>query len=156
MTVEYKETGLKDMQRALIKLRQAVGQGRVEPMEKVGGEAIKIIISRTKDGRDVNGNKFTPYCDSYAKKKPGAPDLTLSGDMLKNIKFQAWTKKCRIYLALGFDRVKGIVHNNRGRSGRGTGFAMPQREFMGVQKEVDKLRKIFRDWWEKYAKDLGL
>jgi hypothetical protein len=148
--------GLKEAQRALRDLKLALSQGRVAPMKLVTVKAVKIIRDRTLKGQDVNHNPFTPYSKAYAKKKKGRPNLKVSEDMLGAVSSQAWAKKGRVYIKRGLQWVKGIVHNNAGRSGRGTGFKMTKREFMGVDKEADSLRVIYRNWWYALVKKLGL
>lgn len=57
-------------------------------MREVGQMAIRAIQSRTRQGRDADGQPFAPYAPGYAKRKAQAtgasatPNLTVSGDML--------------------------------------------------------------------------
>ena len=54
--------------------------------------ALLTIRKRTESGRDINGATFAPYTPDYAKAKAEAgrntavPDLTLSSQMLRNMK----------------------------------------------------------------------
>lgn len=153
MSIEVK--GIKEAQRNLKKLKQAVGQGRREPMEIVCKAGVGYIKKDTKEGKDKDGRPFKPYSPKYAKKKGGKPNLRVSGDMLAAIAYQAWAKKGRIYVKAGLQWVKMKTHAAGGRSGRGTGFAMPQRNPMGVETHVNQLRGMYRRWWEEFAKGLG-
>lgn len=61
---------------------------------RVGRLARKRIIERTLDGKDEDGQAFTPYSDAYAalKSKIGAGsgvNLQLSGAMLQGIQVEA-------------------------------------------------------------------
>ena len=52
------------------------------------------IIERTARGVDASGQPFAPYSDGYAARKReelgtgGRPDLTVSGEMLRNITYE--------------------------------------------------------------------
>lgn len=154
---EVRSKGLKDAQRKFREFEGAIKQGRVEPIGKAADLAIKIIKERTLKGLDIDHSPFKPYSSKYAKKKgTSKPDLKVSGDMLGAIKRQAWAKKARIFISAGLQWVKGKTHNVGGRSGRGTGFAMPKREFMGVDREKSKIIQVMIDWWRKYKRQVGL
>lgn len=154
---EVRSNNLKQAQRAFRQFYAAIQQGRKEPMELVAKEAVKIINERTASGKDVSGRRFQKYSPAYAKKKKtNHVDLTLTRQMLNAVSFQAWAKKARIFIKGTGELIKkAIVHNNGGRSGRGTGFQMPQREFMGVEQEKERIVKIARKWWYDYAKKFG-
>ena len=154
---QFRESGLKEAQRKYRMFLAAINRGEVEPMKLGGKKAVEVIRKRTTAGKDVNGKKFQKYTKKYAKRKGTSfVDLELKGDMLNRIAFKAFVRKCRIFInSTGELLKKAIVHNNGGRSGRGTGFAMPKREFMGVEKERDEVIKPIREWWFKYAKKLG-
>lgn len=155
--VELETKGIKEAQRKLLQLRQAVSQGRVGPMKETVELAKSIIIERTAKGIDWNHKPFKPYSTRYAKKKKSKPNLRVSDDMLDAIRTQAWAKKGRVYVKAGLQWVKMKVHAAGGRSGSGTGFSMPQRNPMGLHStEVTRCRKEHREWWEKYVKGLGL
>jgi phage gpG-like protein len=154
---QFSEKGIKEARRNFRKLYTAVQQGRVKAMEAGGKKAVEIIRKRTTSGKDVNHRKFKKYSKAYAKwKGTSFVDLELRGVMLNAVSLNAWAKKCRIFIKGTGELIKkAIVHNNGGRSGRGTGFAMPKREFMGVEKERDEVIKPIREWWYKFAKKLG-
>lgn len=63
-----------------------------ELMREVGLQAVRAIQTRTRLGRDADGQAFPPYSKGYAKAKAeagyagsGTPNLTLSGDMLNTL-----------------------------------------------------------------------
>lgn len=65
--------------------------------EAAGRLARELIIRRTQQGRDVQGQTFAPYSEGYAKRKaaelgPGPVDLTVSGQMLNGIEITATDK----------------------------------------------------------------
>lgn len=154
---QFREKGIKEAQRRYRQFLAAIKQGRKEPMELGGKKAIEIVRKRTTAGKDVNGRRFKKYTKAYAKKKGTTfVDLELTGKMLNAISLQAWAKKCRVFIKGTGELIKkAIVHNNGGRSGRGTGFEMPKREFMGAKKEEAQIIKVIRDWWYKYARKFG-
>jgi phage gpG-like protein len=150
--------GLTELQGNFKKFHDAISQGQIKPMELAAEKAIEIIKKRTDTAQDVNYVSFKPYNPRYARKKRTTVNLKVSGDMLANIKFQAWAKVARIYLGAGLLWHIGKVHNVGGRSGRGRGFTMPKREFMGVSHDRDKsqIGDVMRKWWKDFARGLGL
>lgn len=153
---EYRERGLKEMQRRFRLLEGSVKRGRVQPMKKAGEKAVEVIRKRTARGKDIAGAAFAPYSAKYAKKKGGRPDLKVSGAMMAAVSSQAWAKKARIYIAGSREWMKGRVHNVGGRSGRGTGFSMTKREFMGIEREKNIIAAVIRADWTAYVRQLGL
>lgn len=158
MSVEFNVKGIEELQRKFSQFEAAIKQGRVEPMEKAADKAIEIIQNRTAKSKDVGYKPFEAYSPGYAKKKKGPVDLRVSGDMLSNVKRQSWAKKARIYLGSGLLWHIGKVHNVGGRSGRGLGFSMPKREFMGVDSDKDKavIAQVMREWWYAFKERIGL
>lgn len=74
---------------------------KASPQELAKGEkrlayeiekSITEIVARTQSGKDIEGNNFAPYSESYGKWKRDVkgrhltPDLTLTGNMLKAIR----------------------------------------------------------------------
>jgi len=149
--------GLKQAQRLYRQFYAAIRQGRVEAMEAGGKKAVEVIRKRTTVGKDVNHRGFQKYSKAYAAKKGTQfVDLELTGQMLNSLSLKAWAKRCRIFIkGTGELLKKAIVHNCGGRSGRGTGFAMPKREFMGVEREREEVIAPIRKWWYGFAKKLG-
>ena len=154
---EVRSKGLKEAQRKFRLFHMAIKQGRVEPMKAGAEKAVDIILKRTVKGLDVNHKAFKPYTPKYAKRKKSTQvNLILENDMLAAIDSQSWAKKSRIFIKKGLQWVKGKTHNVGGRSGRGTGFAMPKREFMGVERERAQIVAVIRKWWQKYKRQVGL
>lgn len=158
LQVEIKAHGLKEAQRAFRSFHQAIAKGSVEPMTIMANKAIEIIHTRTAQGKDVDGSTFKPYSPKYAKRKGSTHvNLYLHGDMIESIIFQAWAKKARVLIKGTLALItKAIVHDQGGRSGRGKGFAMPKRQFMGVDREQERVCEEGRKWWKAFAKGLGL
>lgn len=97
--------------------------------------AVDKIVTRTADGRDVNGRPFKEYSEKYAEKKGvsrGAVDLILKGDMLsafeENLK---QPNMVEIKIEGGVDAKKAYNHD--------IGDTLPKREFFGFKKESDLL-----------------
>lgn len=95
--------------------------------------AVDKIVSRTADGRDINGRNFTPYSESYAEAKGvsrNSVDLILTGDMLSSFKEnQAQPNMVEIKIEGGVNAKKAYNHD--------TGDTLPQREFFGFSNERD-------------------
>lgn len=83
------------------------------------------IATRTKQGLDVDLKPFTPYNNSYSKRK-GSRVVNLSGTgaMLSSIKYRVSGNSITIYT----DNDKAYRHNE--------GIGVPKREFMGVDRSV--------------------
>jgi len=125
--------------------------------------AIKGIVARTKGGIDIAGQRFKPYSKAYAKKKgTSSANLVSSGRMISRSGFdyEVLGGNGRIYIRIyvpakmhrgGADHYTlASVHNFGMRSGRGSGFNMPKREFFGLDKKInDALMAYSRDHWRK-------
>lgn len=102
----------------------------------------KTIIQRTReDNRDVDGNKFPGYSESYknsidfkiAGKDPNKVDLTLSGDMLDSIQT---IKHGDGYIDIGF--TSGTLENDKAAWSAASDNG-PSRKFLGLtdsEKEI--------------------
>lgn len=142
-----KVTGLVEIRKALSDLRD---YGSQELFQEVGFEAKSMIQRRTLRGQDINGRAFKPYSRGY--RKTGTPDLHVTGSMLGAISHESNNKQTRVFVEnTGRPQKIGnydlaMVHNEGGKSGRGSGFMMPKREFFGITlgNEVDKIREVFR------------
>lgn len=150
-------TTLKQSERAVrltLDLKKMFGvdfTGLSDLKEVIALAAIDKIVSRTLDGKDVNGRAFKPYSESYKKskvfrmmgKKPGEVNLRLFGTMLGTIEVidQAGSK-----ITLGWmdstENAKAFNHN--------TGDTLPKREFFGLNdSEVESLIEEFKDLVEE-------
>lgn len=129
---------------------------RFGPTERmaIAQEVIDFIVERSKSGKDINGNQFPKYSQSYTKsldfkiagKSKGSVDLTLSGDMLNSIKLLSHSNG---QLLVGFDRGdsenNGKAEGNQlGTYGKSTPNKKKARPFLGISKE--DLRKILENY----------
>lgn len=128
------------------------------------------IIFRTRAGLDVNNKTFTPYSKAYAKKKGGgsAANLYASGKLLsrEGFEYEVLGGAGKIYIRIFIpsnQHSKGIshytlasVHNFGMRSGRGQGFQMPEREFMGITKKIeDEVNAFSLNKWREIFQSLN-
>ncbi len=141
---------------------------------------IKGIVNRTQRGINVAGARFKPYSPKYAAKKrnmgmSSIPNLVLSGKMISEwgFDYEVLSGNGKIYIRIFIPKNKShsgygrsnishytlaAVHNFGQRSGRGQGFQMPKREFMGLDKEIiGELNKYSKEHWRKllYALNRG-
>ena len=100
-----------------------------------------------------DGKPWTPAkIDQAGKRRRGS--LMVDSAALMNSIRTASTTATRVVWAAGNDKVAyAQVHNEGGRAGRGAGFDMPQRQFMGQADELETqiggriqtyLQKIFK------------
>lgn len=153
--MSIKVSGLDDAQKAVKALSKIWNK---QLGENLGKQARKIVISRTRQGKDAHGSSFKPYSRNYKKSPP--VNLTKSGHMLDSIRLEAHDDFVRIYIPGGdgdktFDIA--LVHNEGGKSGRGKGFMMPKREFFGIftDDEIAALRKIIDAHFDEAIRRLG-
>ena len=132
--------------------------------ERIGQETVKRIVDRTKRGLDVDGQPFKPYSSNYKKKGRSIKvNLKVSGELLKSIKEDPDRDHVRIYVDFTMHSKAGItnydlavVHDQGGRAGRGKGFSMPKREFMGLTgKQKDQVKNIFKKLLIEKINQLG-
>lgn len=147
-----KENGLLKARKQLLRAQNILKRGSKKVYTKIGNIAVKFIVNRTLEGKDINGRKFKEYSPAYAAKKGySQADLNLTGRLLKSIGRQAHQKYVRIYIKKtrrpgGMSNYQiAVVHNNGGVAGRGS-FRMPIREFMGL---TDEEMKILKDEFRK-------
>ena len=102
--------------------------------DAAGAFALDRILERTLSGKDVNDNRFAPYSNEYAKRKGGAVDLYVSGDMLRSLDYSAAGSQVIITCSSEIAQ-----YHEEGTS------KMPQRQFMGLsERDVkDMMEKIF-------------
>ena len=100
-------------------------------MQEVGESARKLIVSRTKSGKDVRDITFAKYAEKT--RKNGIPDLTDKGDMLNSLVVDAVENKAVI-------SMKNSTENDKGRYHQDGTTKMPQREWFGLSKsDINKL-----------------
>ena len=100
-------------------------------MREVGDLAVRLILQRTREGKDVTNAPFLPLSDAYAKRraKEGygtTSNLTLSGGMLDGM---------RVIEASGNKVTLGFTGDSQ-RGGRGGTLVQRSREIGGNPKAV--------------------
>jgi hypothetical protein len=76
-----------------------------EDMAAVGQMIMRRIVDRTARGVDAQGNPFAPYTTEYAEAKrkgirsSGTVDLTVSGEMLRNMTMEATDTSVSLFFA---------------------------------------------------------
>lgn len=86
-----------------------------------------------------------------AKRDPGTGSLMLrSGALMNSIRASQITPE-GVTFSAGNDKVAyAQVHNEGGRAGRGKGFMMPKRQFMGESEDFDdKFKKRVESYMKK-------
>jgi len=130
-----------------INLKELLGR---EPsdVEKANfvSEALSRIESRTLDGNDVSGKKFTKYSKEYADKKGvtrESVDMFLTGGMLESLRPLKETKNTVTFGIEGGDESKrGYNHQ--------VGDTLPQRAWFGINKdEAQNIAELIRDEQER-------
>lgn len=64
--------------------------------------------------------------------------LTRTGALKKSLRYKSYVGKRVWWVKIGSPLIYADVHNEGLRSGRGNGFKMPKRQFMGESKTLDK------------------
>ena len=131
--VKCKLVGAEEVQRWLGFIKTQVNGGS-DAYDKFETDAKEIIVKRTTNqGQDVKGDRFK------LKKDGSCSYLKKSGDMIDGI--VSWRTKNKITISHSRP-IYGAVHNFGGKSGRGKGFRMPQREWFGLNiKEFTDLKE---------------
>lgn len=107
-----------------------------------------VFRKKTFDGKAWSAAKI----DQAGKRRRGSL-MVDSAALMNSVRTSEATPQ-RVVWAAGNDKVPyAQVHNEGGRAGRGAGFDMPQRQFMGqsteLEEQIDKriqtyLQKIFK------------
>jgi hypothetical protein len=99
-------------------------------------QAETIIKQRTAQGKDVNGNPFKRYSDSYSSFRAKAgrsrtPNLMFSGRMLNSMKVKA-------------SKTTGVLFFSRAEESRKAAFNNRTRRFFDLsKKELSRLHKVY-------------
>lgn len=143
-------------------------------MREVGDLAVRMIVTRTRSGKDVTGAAFQPYTPGYAERRakeghPASPvNLTVSGRMLNDLAVMK-TGPGRVTLGFrssggGGTRGKGLTLIQRSRSVGaedkarahdidGVGAARTKRRFMGLTDgELGTIRERVARYLSELAK----
>ena len=103
----------------------------------VGTEAVKDSKANFRDG-GFNGRKWEPRKKSNRKGKRDTKPLTNTGDLGDSIDYNADFNEVKV----GTEFSWAKVHNEGGKAGRGKGFTMPKRQFVGV---ADRMKGKLED-----------
>jgi len=79
-----------------------------------------------------NGGNSSKW-DARKKTDKGRGLLTKSGDLRASVDYEAGVMQ----VSISSDKPYAQVHNEGGRAGRGEGFIMPKRQFMGPSEDID-------------------
>jgi hypothetical protein len=104
-------------------------------------DVIKLIIERTKSGKDSSGSSFRPYSDAYKSsevfkdrgKDPNNVNLTLFGEMLESMSHKKTATGVVIFFREQEEALKAHGHNNGSMT-------LPRRHFFDIDdKEYNRL-----------------
>lgn len=119
----------------------------------IGNEAKNHFVKSFKDGgfTDSALKRWKPR-KKNDKRRPGRGVLIDSGDLRRSIRRKGFSRRA-LEVIIATDLPYASVHNFGERSGRGAGFKMPKRQFIGHSKRLNRnveriivrnLDKIFR------------
>lgn len=97
----------------------------------VGVEAVRDSKANFRDG-GIDGKPWTPRKKKNRKGKSDTKPLTDTGDLGDSIDYNADFNEVKV--GTPFEWAK--VHNEGGKAGRGNGFTMPKRQFVGVTERM--------------------
>lgn len=132
MPISFRSKGGDSPSNIVLKLSKSIQPNAGDLQYAAVGQRARII-TRTGQGRDVNGNPFHAYTAAYAKRKAksgrdsGIVDLTWSGLMLKAMRILVNSMGFVIGI-YGSEGIRAAAHN----FGQGK---QPQRAFMGASPE---------------------
>jgi phage virion morphogenesis protein len=99
----------------------------------VGVEAVRDSKANFREG-GFDGKKWTPRKNKNRKGKRDTKVLTDTGDLGDSINYNADFNNVEI----GTNLTWAKVHNEGGHAGRGKGFTMSKRQFLGVTPRMEK------------------
>lgn len=108
----------------------------------IGNEARNFFVAnfRKQGFDDKSVEKWTPR--KKQEKRAGRNILVKSGDLRRSIRVKGYSKT-KLSILLATDLKYASVHNFGERAGRGKGFKMPKREFIGDSYNLnEKVKKI--------------
>jgi len=122
-------------------LKKILGYDPTEEQKQLFYElVVDRIVTRTTDGKDIEGKKFTKYSEQYAEKKGvsrDSVDLVLNGDMLNSFEESVERKNIiKVAVGEGVETLKSFNHN--------VGDTLPKRTYFGVIKDSE-LNSIKRE-----------
>lgn len=137
---------------------------RFGPTERlaIAQEVIDFIVTRSRAGKDIDGNAFPRYSASYKGSlnfkiagKGQKVDLTLSGEMLDSIQLLSHKSgKVTVGFARGDKELNGKAEGNQlGTYGSPTPNPKKARPFLGINKE--DLQKIISRYPQEKVESLS-
>lgn len=136
MKIDFKSNAKVITKKIQAKLDKATKEARSE----IGNMA----ISHFKKSFDMEGFNNTPFMHWKLLKKPrygiykNRKILTKTGALKNSMRYRTRVGK-KTFSVLVFSKLPyAAVHNEGLRAGRGNGFKMPKRQFMGYSKELEK------------------
>ena len=134
--------GSQALQRRLAALRQIATEGHEAISSAIGEKTIATIRARTLAGTDMDGHRFAPYSAAYARRRraaglSGTPNLSVSGGLLRAMRWQRAGALTRIYVATSrrgriSDYDLARIHHYGARAGRRHNVEIPSRPFFGL------------------------
>ena len=119
--------------------------GRLASFDKL---ALMDALGQEVEGqtkRRIMEEKTAPDGSPWAPNQAGTPILVQSGALHDSIAHTANTSES----AVGSNLVYAGVHNDGGRAGRGAGFEMVQRQFLGLSAEnTEDLNDLIEEFLE--------
>jgi hypothetical protein len=132
------------------KVFAAGGSKRV--LTDIGKFMHKSILTRTAQGKDVDGKKFVPYSPSYKKVRAaaglstGLVNLRFSGDMLGAMAYVVNTANKTVRISFQNTRDRKGIHNAAKAY-----YNQRRRKFLGISiKESEKIRDMTREHIRRY------
>jgi phage virion morphogenesis protein len=120
-----------NLQREIQKLVKLQEFARNDLKHVIGVEAVRDSKQNFRDG-GFDGQPWTPRKRKNRKGKKDTKPLTDTGDLGDSIDYNADFNK--VDVGTPFEWAK--VHNEGLRAGRGNGFQMPKRQFLGVSERM--------------------
>ena len=118
-----------------------------EQRAAIGAEIVRVIQERSVNGIDINGSKFPRYTKDYAAKKGvsrGAVDLTLTGEMLANLKMISENSGSILVGYEKGDPANGKAEGNNMGSYGGSPDPSKVRRFLGISEtELESILSKF-------------
>ena len=128
--------------RRMAALKRIVAEGHDIVSRAIGEKTVAVVRARTLEGRDMTGARFAPYSDGHAKRRRSkglsqTPDLSLSGKLLRALRWERTGSLTRIYVTTSrrgrisnYDLAR--IHHFGARAGRRHNAVIPPRPFFGL------------------------
>ena len=128
--------------RRMAALKRIVAEGHDIVSRAIGEKTVAVVRARTLAGTDMDGHRFAPYSDSHAKRRrakglPTTPNLSLSGKLLRALRWERNGSLTRIYVTTSrrgrisnYDLAR--IHHFGARAGRRHNAVITARPFFGL------------------------